>query len=205
MPDINAIVFDLGGVLIDWNPLYVFHDSYFPDKQDRDYFFQKVCTSDWNENQDAGYPLDKATEEKIEEFPEWEKAIRDFYGRWEEMLGEELKETVELFRQLKEKKDLKIYALSNWSAETFPKALEKFNFLQWFDGILVSGIEKTRKPFEDFYQLLLKRYDLRPEEVLFIDDNLRNIDAAEKLGMNVIQFTTADALEKKLYELHLLP
>jgi 2-haloacid dehalogenase len=204
MRRIKAIVFDLGGVLIDWNPFYVFNDTYFPSKEDRDYFFENVCTSDWNENQDAGYSIARATEEKVVEFPEWEKAIRDFYGKWDQMLGEELKETVDTLKLLKEIKHLKIYALTNWSAETFPRALEKFPFLQWFDGIVVSGIEKMRKPSEEFYQLLLDRFNLTAAEVFFIDDNLRNIRAAEKMGMQVMQFTTASALEKKLKELDLL-
>ena len=96
---INTVIFDLGAVLIDWNPDYVFDETYFQSQEQRDFFFQNVCTPDWNENQDAGYPIAKATEEKLTEFPEWEKPIKDFYGRWEEMLGEQIQETVDIYQK----------------------------------------------------------------------------------------------------------
>ena len=101
---INTIIFDLGGVLIDWNPDYVYDENYFESQQQREFFFQNVCTPDWNENQDAGYSIAKATEEKLTEFPEWEKPIRDFYGRWVEMLGGPIEETVAIFKKLKQKR-----------------------------------------------------------------------------------------------------
>lgn len=195
---INTIIFDLGGVLIDWNTLYVFNDDYFDTTATRDYFFEHVCTSDWNENQDAGYPIAQATAEKIAAFPAWESAIKDFYGRWEEMLGDAIQPTVDIFKQLKQRGDLKFYALTNWSAETFPIALAKFDFLHWFDGRLVSGEEKTRKPFPAFYQLLLNRFSINPAQALFIDDNLRNVKAAEQLGINSLHFTNALQLQKQL-------
>ncbi|MFM2338851.1 MAG: Alpha-D-glucose-phosphate phosphatase YihX [Bacteroidota bacterium] len=195
---INTIIFDLGGVLIDWNTLYVFNDNYFDTTATRDYFFEHVCTSDWNENQDAGYPIAQATAEKIAAFPAWESAIKDFYGRWEEMLGDAIQPTVDIFKQLKQRGDLKFYALTNWSAETFPIALAKFDFLHWFDGRLVSGEEKTRKPFPAFYQLLLNRFSINPAQALFIDDNLRNVKAAEQLGINSLHFTNALQLQKQL-------
>lgn len=195
---INTIIFDLGGVLIDWNPDYVFDKSYFESQEQREFFFQNVCTPDWNENQDAGYPISKATEEKLIEFPEWEKPIKDFYGRWVEMLGEQIQETVDIFKKLKENKNLKFYALTNWSAETFPIALERFDFLHWFDGRVVSGEEKIRKPFPEFYQLLLDRHIIKPEEALFIDDNLRNVNAAERLGIKSIHFTEPCGLDLEL-------
>ena len=195
---INTVIFDLGAVLIDWNPDYVFDETYFQSQEQRDFFFQNVCTPDWNENQDAGYPIAKATEEKLTEFPEWEKPIKDFYGRWEEMLGEQIQETVDIFKQLKENKNLKFYALTNWSAETFPIALYRFEFLQWFDGLVVSGEEKIRKPFPEFYQLLLKRYNVTPEEALFIDDNLRNVKAAEMLGIKSIHYKNPFLLDLEL-------
>lgn len=198
MVGINTIIFDLGGVLIDWNPGYVFDENYFESKEQRDFFFNNVCTADWNENQDAGYPIAKATEEKLAEFPEWEKPIRDFYGRWVDMLGGPIHETVDIFRTLKQNSDLKFYALTNWSAETFPIALEKFDFLHWFDGRVVSGEEKMRKPFPEFYQLLLNRYGVKPEEALFIDDNLRNVKAAEDLGIKSIFYKEHSQLKDDL-------
>lgn len=198
MVGINTIIFDLGGVLIDWNPGYVFDENYFESKEQRDFFFNNVCTADWNENQDAGYPIAKATEEKLAEFPEWEKPIRDFYGRWVDMLGGPIHETVDIFRTLKQNSDLKFYALTNWSAETFPIALERFDFLHWFDGRVVSGEEKMRKPFPEFYQLLLSRYGVKPEEALFIDDNLRNVKAAEDLGIKSIFYKEHSQLKDDL-------
>ncbi len=194
----KALIYDLGGVLIDWNPLYVFNEQYFQSDEERRYFFEQVCTAEWNENQDAGYPIALATEEKVKEFPEWERAIRDYYGRWTEMLGGPIHDSVELFRRMKEASALRFYALTNWSAETFPIALDRFEFLHWFDGRVVSGEEKTRKPFPEFYQLLLDRYALQPGEVVFIDDNLRNVRAAELLGIESIQFQNAPQLESAL-------
>jgi 2-haloacid dehalogenase len=204
MRTIKAIIFDLGGVLIDWSPYYVFTDEYFETLEQKEFFFSKVCTFDWNENQDAGYPIAKATADKVAEFPEWEKQIRDYYGRWEEMLGNAIEGTVNIFRELKDNKDLKFYALTNWSAETFPVALARFEFLHWFDGRLVSGEEGTRKPFPEFYQLLLDRYTIKPEEALFIDDNLRNVKAAEDLSIRSLHFQNAEQLKDKLLTFGLL-
>ncbi len=203
MKSINTIIFDLGGVLIDWNPEYVFDENYFASQEQRDFFFKNVCTPDWNENQDAGYPIAKATEEKLIEFPEWEKPINEFYGRWVEMLGEQIQGTVDIFKQLKENKKLKFYALTNWSAETFPIALERFDFLQWFDGRVVSGEEKMRKPFPEFFQLLLNKHTVKPEEALFIDDNLRNVKAAEKMGIISVHFQSPEHLMKDLQKFEL--
>ena len=194
----KTIIWDLGGVLIDWQPTYVFNDNYFDSPAKRDYFFQHVCTSDWNENQDAGYPIALATSEKIAEHPDWESAIRDFYGRWEEMLGGPIQETVNIFRELRSNGQYKFYALTNWSAETFPVALDRYDFLHWFDGRVVSGEEKTRKPFADFYQILLDRYQIDPTTALFIDDNLRNIRAAEALMIPSIHFHDATQLRVEL-------
>ncbi|MEO6611613.1 MAG: HAD family phosphatase [Chitinophagaceae bacterium] len=204
MTGINAIIFDLGGVLIDWNPRYVFDEHYFDSPATSDYFIENICTLDWNEQQDAGYPMAKAVEEKIAAFPEWEKAIRDYYDRWPEMLKGPIRDTVEIFRELKKNKALKLYALTNWSGELFPIALQRYDFLQWFDGIVVSGDEKMRKPSAEFYQLLLDRYALKPGEVLFIDDNLRNVKAAEVLGIKSIHFQSPGQLKTELERLALL-
>lgn len=193
----NTIIFDLGGVLIDWNPRYVYR-TIFKTEKEIDWFFENICTHDWNENQDAGYPIAKGTEELVAKHPEWENEIRAYYGRWTEMLGGPIQETVDIFRALKNNNNMKFYALTNWSAETFPVALERFDFLHWFDGRVVSGEEKTRKPFPEFYRRLLDRYNVNPAEAIFIDDNLRNVKAAEELGIESIRFTTASDLEKYL-------
>lgn len=198
MATINTIIFDLGGVLIDWNPKYVFDDKYFESEEMRQYFFNHICTSDWNEEQDAGRSIVEATQILVEQFPDWEKPIRDYYGRWTDMLKGPMHNTVELFRQLKEKEKYKIYALTNWQASLFEIALVRFNFLHWFDGRVVSGEEKTRKPFPEFYRRLLDRYNVNPSDALFIDDNLRNVKAAEDLGIYSIHFQDPQQLEAQL-------
>ncbi|HVZ55040.1 MAG TPA: HAD family phosphatase [Chitinophagaceae bacterium] len=196
----DTIVFDLGGVLIDWNPRYVYR-TIFDSEEKIDWFFENITTSDWNENQDAGYPLAAATEELILRHPQWEKEIRAYYGRWTEMLGGPIRDTVDLFRDLRENTDLRFYALTNWSAETFPIALDRYEFLHWFHGRVVSGEEKTRKPFAEFYQRLLDRFRVDPRRAIFIDDNLRNVKAAEQLGMTGVHFQGAEALRARLQEL----
>jgi 2-haloacid dehalogenase len=202
MNTFNTVIFDLGGVLIDWNPRYVYR-TIFKTEEEIDWFFENIATHEWNENQDAGYPLDAGTEDLIKKHPDWEDEIRAYYGRWQEMLGGPIPETVEIFRQLKQKPEIKTYALTNWSAETFPIALERYDFLHWFDGRVVSGEEKTRKPFIEFYQRLLNRYNVTPGEALFIDDNLRNVKAAEELGIFGIHFHNPHQLKEELKRLNL--
>jgi 2-haloacid dehalogenase len=200
---ITTIIFDLGAVLIDWNPRYMYR-TIFSDEAEMEKFLDEITTSDWNEEQDAGRSLQEGTDLLVSKFPEHEQLIRAFYGRWDEMLGEAFHDTVEIFRQLKENGKYKLYALTNWSAETFPVALERFEFLKWFDGIVVSGAEKMRKPTPDFYHILLNRYHVKAEEALFIDDNYRNILAAEKLGIQCIHFTSAGRLEGELNKIGII-
>jgi 2-haloacid dehalogenase len=204
MAVINTIIFDLGNVLIDWNPLYVFNSTYFESQEKRDYFFSNICTMDWNEQQDAGRSVVEATQELVERFPDWEQPIRDYYGRWTEMLGGPIAESVEIFRQLKDSGKYKTYALTNWQAGLFDIALVRYNFLHWFDGRVVSGEEKTRKPFPEFYQRLLDRYSVNPSEALFIDDSLRNIKAAEAMGINCIHFQNPEQLNIQLRQTGIL-
>jgi 2-haloacid dehalogenase len=196
---INTIIFDLGAVLIDWSPDYMYR-TVFADEQEMRDFLTTVTTSDWNEEQDAGRSLHEGTEWLVAQHPHHEENIRAFYGRWIEMLGDAFEGTVEIFKELKDSGKYRIYALTNWSAETFPMAQEKFEFLGWFDGIVVSGAEKMRKPAPEFYQILLDRYNVNPQESLFIDDNYRNILAAEKMGINCIHFTTSEKLREELLE-----
>lgn len=200
----KAIIFDLGNVLINWDPRHVFNDTYFDSLEKRDHFLEKICSMDWNERQDEGRSIVEATQELVAQYPEWEAAIRDYYGRWTDMLGGAIPETVEIFHRLKETGQYKIYALTNWQAGLFDIALVRYAFLHWFDGRVVSGEEKMRKPEPAFYQRLLDRYAINPSEALFIDDNLRNIKAAEAMGIRSIHFTSPAALERSLKELGVL-
>jgi 2-haloacid dehalogenase len=199
---INTIIFDLGGVLLDWNPLYVYDENYFESQEKRDQFFSNICTSEWNEEQDAGRSIVTGTQLLVEKFPQWEQAIRDYYGRWTEMLQGPIPETVEIFKKLKESGEYKIYALTNWQADLFNIALVRYHFLHWFDGIVVSGVEKTRKPFPEFYRLLLQRYHIDAGTAIFIDDNLRNVAGAEAVGIMGIHFQSPDQLADTLRKLN---
>ncbi len=203
MQEIKNIIFDLGGVLIDWNPEYLFR-KLISDEEKRRIFFSDICTAEWNEEQDGGRSIADATSLLIEQHPDHADLIIAYYDRWEEMLGGPIQDTVSIFKALKETEKHKFYALTNWSAETFPKALVLYDFLHWFDGRLVSGEENTRKPFADFYQLLLDRFSLKPEESIFIDDNLRNIKAAQAMGIYSIHFTSPVQLVEDLKNLNLL-
>lgn len=198
-----TIIFDLGGVLIDWNPEYVFR-KVIPDVERRQFFFENICTHDWNVEQDAGRPIAVATELLVNQYPEWETEIRSYYGRWEEMLGGPIHETVELLRELRDRGEHRLLALTNWSAETFPVALERYDFLYWFEGIVVSGDEKTRKPFPDIYQTLLSRYSVDPATAVFIDDGIKNVHGAENLGIRGIHFQNAAALRQifRAWDIH---
>lgn len=205
MAKIDTIIFDLGGVLIDWNPEYVFLKAFNGDIEKTKWFLENICTSDWNENQDAGYPLTKATDDLVKKFPEYEEYIQLFYGQWEDMLGGAIEGTVDILKQLIDSKTFKVVALTNWSSETFPIAKKRFVFLKWFEGIVVSGDEKTRKPFKEIYNTTLNRFNIAPENAIFIDDNLRNIEAARQLGINGIHFKNPEQLKEVLknYQINL--
>lgn len=203
MKKINNIIFDLGGVLVDWSPDYMYK-KIIPDDAKRKWFLENVCTLDWNEQQDAGRTIEEGTTALISLFPEYKDYIVSYYSRWEEMLNGPIQGTVEIFRRLKSKNQFVFFALTNWSAETFPRAMEIFDFFHWFDGRVVSGEEKTRKPFREIYELVLTRYDLVASETLFIDDNIRNIKAGQEIGLECIHFTNPEDLSSSLTSLGLL-
>jgi 2-haloacid dehalogenase len=194
---IRTVIFDLGGVLIDWNPDYVFK-TIFSDEKELKWFYEHICTPDWNEEQDAGRDLSEATEMLVKQYPDHEQNIRAYYGRWEEMLKGPIHDTVEIFRELKEGGKYHLLALTNWSHQTFPIALERFDFLHWFHGRVVSGEERTRKPFRDIYMTLITRYDVDPSTAVYIDDNERNLVTARELGMQTIHFRDPAGLKEAL-------
>ena len=195
---INTVVFDLGGVLIDWNPDYVFDKIL--DQEKKKHFYENICTSDWNDEQDAGRSFEEATKELMRKHPAYSEAIAAWYGRWQETISGPIDGTVSILRDIKASGKFRLFALTNWSAETFPWALENFEFLHWFQGIVVSGIEKCRKPLPEFFHILFNRYDIRPSEALFIDDNLLNIEGANRLGLNTIAFRSPEQLAEELQQ-----
>jgi 2-haloacid dehalogenase len=200
---INTFIFDLGAVLIDWNQRHLYR-KIFKTEEEMEWFLANVCTSEWNEEQDAGRPFAEAVKIQQKLFPKFEKEIEAFWKRWPEMMAGPIEGTVKIFEELKKSNRYKFYALTNWSAETFPVALERFEFFKWFDGLVVSGEEKTRKPFPEFYNRLLNRYDVNPAEALFIDDSLRNIEAGKQLGLNTIHFLSSNQLKEDLKKIKLL-
>ncbi len=203
MSSINTIIFDLGGVLIDWNPRHLYR-KIFNTEEEITWFLENVCTSDWNDQQDAGRSFEEATEELVQKFPDYEKAIRAWYGRWQETISGPLHGTVNILKSIKDSDKYKLYALTNWSAETFPWALANFEFLHWFEGIVVSGVEKTRKPYPEFYQILFDRYKINPAQAVFIDDNIKNVEGSKKIGLPVIHFQSPEQLRDELIKLNVL-
>jgi len=195
---ITTILFDLGKVLIGWNPIIPYLKAFDGDREKAQWFLDNICTMDWNEEQDAGRTLAEATRVKIAEYPEYEDLIKLYYGEWETMLTGAIEGTVEVFRELKESQKYSIYAITNWSAETFPVALERYEFLQWFEGISISGELKMRKPFPEIYQYTLEKYNITPSEAVFIDDNLKNVEAARALGIHAIHFHNPEQLRVSL-------
>lgn len=192
---IKNIIFDFGGVLVDWNPRYVFQ-KYFDNEQEMESFLKHICTDKWNAEQDRGRSLKEGTEILQKQFPEHSAMIAKFYGEWEDMLKDAIHGSVEILKELNEKYPL--YGLTNWSAETIDVAYRRFPFFSLFRGIVVSGEEKLIKPDPKIYQRLLNRYHLTAQECLFIDDNAENVAAARTQGIHAVQFTNPDELKEYL-------
>ena len=195
MKQIKNIIFDFGGVLIDWNPVYLY-SKVFETEDEINHFLENICTYPWNVLQDAGRSIKEATLEKQLEHPQYKEEIGMYYGRWEEMLGGIFEENTALVAPLKERYN--VYGLTNWSAETLPIAIERYEFFKYLDGIVVSGDEKLVKPDLQIYKVLLDRYDINAHESLFIDDNLANIEAACELGFHTIHYTPEVNLKAEL-------
>ncbi|KFF02023.1 HAD family hydrolase [Chryseobacterium luteum] len=198
--EIKNIIFDFGGVLVDWNPRYFFKD-YFNDDEKMEYFLRHIAQSDWNEEQDQGRSLAEGTEIQVKKFPEWEKELRAYYDNWTVMLRSDIPQNVEILRRLS-RTDYQLFGLTNWSEETFPYALENYDFFQLFNGkIVVSGAEKLIKPDPEIWHILLERYHLKADESVFIDDNPKNTEMAASLGFKTIKIDPDTDLEKELADL----
>ena len=193
--EITTIVFDFGGVLIDWNPRHLFR-KVFSDAQEMETFLAAVCTDDWNVQQDKGRTLKDGTAWLVERFPAKKEWIEQYYGRWTEMLNGTFEGSLEILSRLRGY--YRLYGLTNWSAETYPVAYDRFDFLKWFDGIVVSGHEGVIKPDPAIFELLKTRYDVVPGQSVFIDDNIRNVEAAKALGFHSIHFQSPTQLAREL-------
>src|SRR5215469_11539688 len=195
--NIDAVVFDLGGVLIDWNPRYLYRQLFGGDVEGMERFLSEVCTSAWNERQDAGRPWEEAIEEATAEHPQHAALIRAYRERWEDMFSGAIADTVTLLEELRST-GLRLYALTNWSQYTFPRALELFPFLHWFEDIVVSGREGVIKPNAAIFRILLSRCAIEATRSIFIDDSLENVHAAARLGFHAIHFRDAAQLRCEL-------
>ncbi|MCH8197096.1 MAG: HAD family phosphatase [Proteobacteria bacterium] len=198
----GAVVFDLGGVLIDWNPRYLYR-KLFEDAGEMEDFLATVCHSAWNLRQDAGRPVAEAAAEAKALHPDKAALIEAYYGRWPEMLNGAIDGTVAILAEIKDQ-GTPLYALTNWSAETFHHARSRFGFLDWFRAIVVSGDIGMIKPDADIYEFLLATHGLTAAETVFIDDKGENVEAARALGFQGIRFTEPESLRTALAELEVL-
>lgn len=186
----KCIIFDFGGVLVDWNPHYLY-DKYFGSRKKADWFLGNICTPAWNVQMDAGKPFAEGIDEKIAEHPEWEKEIRMYWDDWEQMMGEQITGMQTLLEELRAQ-GYALYGLSNWSAETFNRVRNRYPIFGLLDGMVISGEEHVAKPDARIYEILLQRYHIAPKEAIFVDDNKPNTDAAETLGIRGIVFQSAE-------------
>ena len=199
----NAVVFDLGGVLIDWNPRYLYRQLFDGDDAAMERFLAEVTTPEWNLQQDAGRTWDEAVEALTRQHPEHAELIAAYRDRWTETLGEAIGPTVAVLDELRQT-GVRLFALSNWSAETFPVARPRYPFLEWFEGIVISGEVGITKPDERVYRHLLDRFGLDAASTVFIDDSAANVRAAQEVGMIALRFEGGDALRSALAGLGLL-
>jgi 2-haloacid dehalogenase len=196
-PTNHQVIFDLGNVLIRWDPRNLYRKIFGTDIQGMEWFLAHVCNAEWNDRLDAGQSFVSAVAERIAKFPDHADLIRAYHERWFETLGEPVAENVAVLSDLK-RIGYQVHALTNWSAETFYPAQKLFPFLTWFDGVVVSGEEGLVKPDPRIYQRLLDRYRLTASSAVFIDDVHRNVEAAKGLGIKAIQFNESINLRREL-------
>ena len=198
----DTVIFDLGGVLIDWDPRHLYR-SMFPDEAAMEHFLSEICSPAWNLQQDAGRSWADATAQLRAQHPTHSSLIDAYHQRWPEMIAGDIPGTVAILHALHEA-GVPLFALTNWSHETFPVAEARFDFLGLFRGIVVSGAEKIIKPDPEIYHRLVMRFGLDARQCVYIDDNPRNAEAATRLGMHGIHFTSPDALASELRSLGFL-
>jgi 2-haloacid dehalogenase len=200
----SVVIFDLGGVLLDWNPRHLYRKLFDGDEAAMEHFLARVCTTEWNERQDAGRTFAEATESLMPHHADKRELIEAWGRRFGEMIPGAIEGTVEILRDLKAR-NVPVYAITNWSAETFPPQRERFAFLDWFDGIVVSGQERVIKPDPRIFEILLTRHGVAARDAVFIDDVPANAAAASALGIHGIHFRSPEQLRRDLADCGLLP
>jgi len=198
----KTVVFDFGGVLIDWDRRYLYK-KIFEDKDEMEWFLRNVCSDRWNMLQDEGFSFSETIPELQMKFPEYCDKIAMYETRWSEMVGGPITGSVDILKEI-QAKNFPVYGLTNWGADTFPIVFKQFEFLRSLDGIVVSGNEKVVKPFPEIYKILIDRYQIDPESCIFIDDNYLNIQSAKNIGFKTIQFESPESLRKHLMLLKVL-
>jgi 2-haloacid dehalogenase len=193
---ISAVVFDLGGVLIDWDPRYLYRQL-FADREEMEDFLTRICTPDWHRAHDLGEDITESCERLARQHPGHRDMIMAWAQCGDEMAVGQRDETVELLRQLRAA-GTPCYALSNMEPQMFTVRKARFPFMNWFDGYVISGIEGVAKPDRRIFEILLRRHELRPVSTVFIDDSPPNIAAARELGMHAVQYTSAQRLRQDL-------
>lgn len=199
----DTVLFDLGAVLIDWNPRYLYRPLFHGDDQAMERFLAEIVPPEWNHQIDAGKPLSEAVAERIHVHPAYADLIALWKDDWAKMLREPISESVIILGELRHRGH-RLYALTNWSAETFPVARAKFDFLDWFEDIVVSGEVKLAKPDPRVFALAIERCRLDPARTVFIDDSPRNVEAGSNAGLHALHFTGPQQLRTELGRLGLM-
>ena len=200
----NTVIFDVGGVLIDWDPRHLYRKLFAGDEMAMEHFLATVCTHEWNRCQDAGRSFAEGARLLKAEHPDKADLIDVYGARFDEMMPGPITGSVKILAELRDR-STPLYGLTNFSAETYAPARERFEFLSWFRGILVSGEVKMIKPDPGIFQLLIGRFAIDPEGAVYIDDVEANAAAARAFGIHAVQFTTPAALREELVRLRLLP
>jgi 2-haloacid dehalogenase len=200
----SVAIFDLGGVLLEWNPRHLYRKLFRGDEAAMEDFLATVCTQEWNEQQDAGRTFADGVRALMPRHADKRELIEAFGARFGEMIPGAIAGSVEILGELK-RCGVSVYGISNWSAETFPPQRERFPFLSWLDGLVISGNEGVIKPDPRIFRILLDRYAIAPEAAVFVDDVAKNAAAAATLGLHGIHFRAPEQLRRELVALGLLP
>jgi 2-haloacid dehalogenase len=200
----DIVIFDLGGVLIEWDPRHLYRKHFGGDDAAMEEFLRAVCSPEWNRGQDAGRSFAEGAGLLKALHPDKAELIDLYRARFDEMMPGPIAGSVAILAELR-RRGTPLYALSNFSAETYPSTFARFEFLRWFRGIVISGEVRAIKPEPEIYRALIETYAIDPQRAVFIDDVALNAEAATAFGIHAIHFTTPAALRAELVELGLLP